>query len=852
MLRATGAVTLTFALAGSALPAATAAAASARPGGSASPVTAATASWGSSGQSSFGASAATAAHLQIGRDTRGRTHFVGAQAGQTVRRPAGVSATASAATKARAHLGRFGSLFGVHDPAANLRTDTVDALGHGQSVVRFQQTARGLPVLGGQLATVVDARGNLISLSGETSPRVTSSAFPQRAAAARGTALSVTARDTRVGIRRLRATAPARWLYDASLFANPGKPGARGVWLVTVTAPARADVRELVLVDAVTGKVVLHVNQAPHLDQVVCDNANKKKDDYTCAAGRYKRDTSADPADQTDTASAYRATRAASDFYASLGVDLTALIGSDYGDGKKIRSTVGVCPSTGCPYDNAFWDGFQMVYGRGFPRADDVVAHELTHGVTQHTSGLIYWFQSGAINESMSDVFGEFIDQTDGIGNDSPAVRWQLGEDLPFANPVTRDMANPLRFGQPDQVRGPDWVSKQDGDSGGVHTNSGVGNKAAYLITDGTTNEPGGTFGGQAFAGLGVDKAKWIYWVTETMLTPGADYGDLASTLYGACSALASSGTAGITAADCDTTVRGATAATRMGDFVGPSAPQNVKVYGGYREIRGTWAPPADQGTSPISSYVLIVTPAIDGENFLPIEDPTLRDVVIGGIPAGHSYTFALSAVSGDGSSPPVARTLQGTSLSLVAPKSAVYGGRTRLSGRLTSRARLGVAGRTVKLYRKLSGASSYRLLSRGRTSANGSYAFRVKVVRRATYYVAYPASSSTAFLGSHSRTRTVPVRQRVTFAASATSVRVGRAVRFTGRVTPQRSGTVTLQRSGGRTWTPVLRDRLDRSGRYRLTVVPRSSKDYAWRVVVASTRAHQAGVSRVQTVRVA
>ena len=72
-----------------------------------------------------------------------------------------------------------------------------------------------------------------------------------------------------------------------------------------------------------------------------------------------------------------------------------------------------------------------MVYGEGFAAADDVVGHELTHGVTEFSSHLFYYYQSGAINESMSDVFGEFVDLTNGAGSDDPADRWMLGEDLP-------------------------------------------------------------------------------------------------------------------------------------------------------------------------------------------------------------------------------------------------------------------------------------------------------------------------------------------------------------------------------------------------------------------------------------
>ena len=92
------------------------------------------------------------------------------------------------------------------------------------------------------------------------------------------------------------------------------------------------------------------------------------------------------------------------------------------GAGLPLKSTVDYCdPSDACPLQNAFWDGAQMAYGDGFASADDVVGHELTHGVTEFSSHLFYYFQSGAINESLSDVFGEFVDQTNGVGDDTAA-----------------------------------------------------------------------------------------------------------------------------------------------------------------------------------------------------------------------------------------------------------------------------------------------------------------------------------------------------------------------------------------------------------------------------------------------
>ncbi len=141
-----------------------------------------------------------------------------------------------------------------------------------------------------------------------------------------------------------------------------------------------------------------------------------------------------------------------------------------------------------------------MVYGQGYAAADDVVGHELTHGVTEFSSHLNYYYQSGAINESFSDVFGELIDQTNGVGNDTAEVKWLLGEDIPGVGAI-RDMETPSAYGDPDRMTSPNYTADaSEADAGGVHTNSGVNNKAAFLITD------GGTFNGRTVTGLGADQ----------------------------------------------------------------------------------------------------------------------------------------------------------------------------------------------------------------------------------------------------------------------------------------------------------------------------------------------------------
>jgi hypothetical protein len=231
------------------------------------------------------------------------------------------------------------------------------------------------------------------------------------------------------------------------------------------------------------------------------------------------------------------------------------------GAGMPLLSTVRYCdPSSPCPYQNAFWNGSQMVFGQGYASADDVVGHEMTHGVTARTSALFYFYQSGAINESLSDVFGELIDQTypPGAGADP---NWLIGEDLPGG--AIRSMSNPPAFNQPDTMTSPNYTGTTS-DNGGVHTNSGVNNKAAYLMTN------GGTFNGMTVAGIGITKAAHIYYeVDANLLTSAGDYADLYDDLQQACTNLI--GTAGITATDC-TSVTEAVQAVQM-NVTPPAAP---------------------------------------------------------------------------------------------------------------------------------------------------------------------------------------------------------------------------------------------------------------------------------------
>lgn len=163
------------------------------------------------------------------------------------------------------------------------------------------------------------------------------------------------------------------------------------------------------------------------------------------------------------------------------------------GSGLPLDATV----HFGEGYDNAFWNGEQMVFGDGdgevfldFTIPVDVIGHELTHGVTQHTANLTYFGQPGALNESVSDVFGSLIKQYT-LGQTAAEADWLVGAGL-LAPRVTGTALRSMKApgtAYDDDVLGKDpqpatmaGYVKTGRDNGGVHINSGIPNHAFYLL----------------------------------------------------------------------------------------------------------------------------------------------------------------------------------------------------------------------------------------------------------------------------------------------------------------------------------------------------------------------------------
>lgn len=183
-----------------------------------------------------------------------------------------------------------------------------------------------------------------------------------------------------------------------------------------------------------------------------------------------------------------------------------------------------------------YGDGDGLNYGP--LTSTDIVGHEITHAITENSAGLIYSNESGALNESFSDIFGVAVDY---YANPTTA-NFLVGDEFALNGQAFRDMSNPNAYGDPDTYLGNYWYVGSV-DNGGVHTNSGVQNYWFYLLCSGGngTNDLGNTFN---VSSIGITAAAAIAYRTLTLyLTANSDYADMrtysiqsAIDLYGICS----------------------------------------------------------------------------------------------------------------------------------------------------------------------------------------------------------------------------------------------------------------------------------------------------------------------------
>ncbi len=415
---------------------------------------------------------------------------------------AGVGAAAQEALKGIL-INQFGAM---GDEEMSLTRVSVDKAGNQHA--RFQQLYNGLPVVGASMVMHIEGKsGRIFGVNGEFVPGKN---LPFTPAMDAEDALSRALENS--GIRPDKRMSEPELTY---VLAPAGK--AFLAWSMTVDyVDAEGNVqRDTIFADAMGGKMVARHPQfhyARSLRTYDCNNG-------TSCGSLVSSSSNAINTGDNAIDSAHNYAIATYDYYFNNhGRD------SLDNNGFILRSRVHYSSN----YNNAFWDGTQMTYGDGdgvtfkpLSEDADVVAHELTHGVTSNESNLIYSNESGALNEALSDIFGAMVDRQEGAtGNDI----WYVGEDI--YTPGTpgdgglRNMADPQANGDYDY-----WPTRYTGsqDNGGVHWNSGIANLAFKLLVTGGTHPRGTT--SNSVPAIGFDKAADIfYYANVSCLTQSSNF----------------------------------------------------------------------------------------------------------------------------------------------------------------------------------------------------------------------------------------------------------------------------------------------------------------------------------------
>ncbi len=398
-----------------------------------------------------------------------------------------------------------------------LRKMNVDENGHRH--FRYTQQHAGLEVVGGDLVVHVDIKGAVYSVNGTargdipadlgTSPIAQTTANTKVTSDSRFTGLAIK------GSRLVYLETPDGEFFKTYETTVEGMRGANPQ-------------RDKVFVDVDSGDIVAVHPQIHFAENRKVHSANNG----TTLPGTLRRSEGQAATTDADVNAAYDNTGSSynaykmfwnRDSYNNAGAQLTATV--HYSSN----------------YCNAFWNGSQMVYGDGnasqgcapLARSLDVTAHELTHAVTQNESNLVYSGEPGGINESLSDIFGTFVEAwVDGGKTGALAISsdtWLLGEDVIAGG--LRYMCDPAKDG----VSADLWTASVGNID--VHYSSGIGNLAFCLLTRGGTHPRGKTT--TNVPAIGMDKAIRLFYKAQVdILTSSSKYAALRTALEQAATSL--------------------------------------------------------------------------------------------------------------------------------------------------------------------------------------------------------------------------------------------------------------------------------------------------------------------------
>ena len=429
-------------------------------------------------------------------DSQGRPDFLAGRLGRLEGGPIEASAPRFLGSMAGVYRLSGREMWGV------LATDE-DAI--GQVHVRMQQSHRGLPVIGSDVVLHAGrATGEVLAITGTM---VTVAGLPERPEVDADKALGRALEE--IGIRGTVLGEPTLvYVVDTA-----GR--VRMAWSAEVTSMGPiGEARDIVFADAMDGRfATIHplIQTSLYRKIYTANNGTSLPGSLLFNEGGSSGDGVAMDA-YTNSGTTYNY------YWQKFGRD------SYNNSGATLTSTV----HYGSSYNNAYWNGSQMVYGDGdgstfspLSGALDVVAHELTHAVTDTTANLTYQKESGALNEAMSDILGASTEiySDGGISSNS----WKLGEDIytpSTSGDALRYMNNPTADGYsadywPERLYPDPCTPTQNNDYCGVHGNSGIANLAYVLLVQGGTHPRGKTT--VNVPGIGITKAEQIFYRALTV-----------------------------------------------------------------------------------------------------------------------------------------------------------------------------------------------------------------------------------------------------------------------------------------------------------------------------------------------